>query len=66
MDGSFLLFILTAIGLMMVLEGLLYGLFPEFMRRTMAQALLMPIKDLRMCGLAAAILGFLVLWFLSL
>jgi uncharacterized protein YjeT (DUF2065 family) len=66
MGESFILFVLTAVGLVMVMEGLLYALFPEFMRRVMAQALLMPIKDLRMAGASGAIIGFVILWFLGL
>lgn len=54
--------ILSAIGLIFVIEGALYALFPAFMRRTMARALDQPIGRLRAVGLAAALFGLLVVW----
>ncbi|MCG8545448.1 MAG: DUF2065 domain-containing protein [Alphaproteobacteria bacterium] len=55
---------LTAIGLVLVLEGVLYALFPEGMQRMMAQALEMSPGTLRKGGLIAAVAGFLIVWFL--
>jgi uncharacterized protein YjeT (DUF2065 family) len=52
----------TAIGLVFVIEGVLYALLPAFMRRTMARALIQPIGRLRAAGLAAALFGLLVVW----
>jgi uncharacterized protein YjeT (DUF2065 family) len=52
----------TAIGLVLVIEGALYALFPEGMQRMMAQALEMSPAFLRKTGLAIAIAGFCVVW----
>jgi uncharacterized protein YjeT (DUF2065 family) len=47
----------TALALVLVIEGVLYALFPEAMKRLMAQMLSVPPTTLRMAGLAAACLG---------
>ena len=52
----------TALGLVLVIEGALYALFPEGMQRMMAQALELPPALLRRAGLGAAVLGFVVVW----
>lgn len=53
---------LAAIGLVLVLEGVLYALFPEGMQRMMASALEMSPTMLRTGGLVAAVAGFVVVW----
>jgi uncharacterized protein YjeT (DUF2065 family) len=53
---------LTALGLVLVIEGALYTLFPEGVQRMMAQAVELPPAYLRRAGLAAAIVGFLIVW----
>ena len=52
----------TALALVLVIEGLLYALFPEAMQRMMRIALEAPPTVLRNGGLAASILGFIVVW----
>jgi len=52
----------TAIGLVLVIEGALYALFPEGMQNMMAQALEMQPAFLRKTGLAVAVVGFIVVW----
>lgn len=52
----------TALGLVLVIEGALYALYPEGMQRMMAQALEMPPSFLRRAGLAAAVAGFIIVW----
>ena len=52
----------TALALVLVIEGLLYALFPEGMQRMMRVALEASPTALRNGGLAAAILGFVVVW----
>ncbi len=52
----------TAIGLLLVIEGVLYALFPGVMQRVMAQALALSPAHLRTGGLAAALLGFALVW----
>lgn len=47
----------TAIGLVLVLEGLSYAAFPKGMREAIAQVGQLPDKLLRRYGLIAAVLG---------
>jgi uncharacterized protein YjeT (DUF2065 family) len=47
----------TALAMVLVIEGVLYALFPEGMKRLMVQMLSVPPSILRMAGLAAACLG---------
>jgi uncharacterized protein YjeT (DUF2065 family) len=52
----------TALGLVLVIEGALYALHPEGMQRMMAQAVQLPPTYLRRAGLAAAVVGFIIVW----
>jgi uncharacterized protein len=52
--------LLTALGLMLVLEGAMYALFPDGMRRMMAYAQTLPPAQLRTTGLVLAAFGFLI------
>ena len=54
-----------ALGLVMVLEGALYALFPDGMKRMMASAIEQPSGMLRIVGLSLAIVGFGVVWLLK-
>ena len=54
---------LTALGLVLVLEGLLYAAFPEPMKRMVAMLLALPAGIMRMAGLTAAVVGLAVVWF---
>jgi uncharacterized protein YjeT (DUF2065 family) len=47
----------TALAMVLVIEGVLYALFPEGMKRLMVQMLSVPPSTLRIAGLAAACLG---------
>jgi hypothetical protein len=47
----------TALAMVLVIEGILYALFPEGMKRLMAQMLSVPPSFLRMAGLVAACIG---------
>lgn len=53
--------ILTALGLMFLIEGVMYALFPQGMQRLMAQLGQLPESAVRLLGLAAAALGFLII-----
>ena len=53
---------LAAIGLVLVIEGLVYGGFPQLAKRLGAEVQGMPENVLRMGGLAAIVLGVLVVW----
>lgn len=52
----------TALALMLVIEGVLYALFPDGMKRMVAQMLAVPAPVLRAAGLAAACLGVGFVW----
>jgi uncharacterized protein YjeT (DUF2065 family) len=52
----------TAIGLVLVIEGVLYALFPRGMQRAAARAALIPPQALRLAGLIATCAGVAVVW----
>lgn len=52
----------VALGLVLVIEGVLYGGFPNFAKRLAADALSMPEQVLRFGGLLAICLGVLIVW----
>jgi uncharacterized protein YjeT (DUF2065 family) len=53
---------LTAIGLVLVFEGVVYGGFPGLARKLAGEVLAMPENVLRMAGVVAAVLGVGVVW----
>jgi hypothetical protein len=55
---------LTALALVLVIEGGLYALFPEGMRRMMLQMQEIPENRLRMIGMIGAIVGVIGVWLL--
>ena len=54
----------TAVALVLVIEGVLYALFPDGMKRIAARAMLVPPQSLRIAGLVAALLGVVLVWLL--
>jgi uncharacterized protein len=52
----------TALALVLVIEGALYALFPEGMKRMAAQMPMVPAPILRAVGLAAACAGVGFVW----
>ena len=52
----------TALALVLVIEGTLYALFPEGMKRAAARALAVPPQTLRLAGLAVACAGVALVW----
>lgn len=64
MAQGFLLYLLTALSLICVIEGLLYALFPDMVRKLMAIAIMTPVPRLRLIGALVAASGFAVLWML--
>jgi uncharacterized protein len=52
----------TALALVLVIEGALYALFPDGMKRAAARAAMVPSQALRLAGLTAACLGVLLVW----
>jgi uncharacterized protein len=54
--------LLTAGALVLVIEGVLYALFPGAMRRAIQMALELPEPVLRRSGLVAAVIGVAIVW----
>ena len=55
--------LLTALGLMLVLEGIMPFLNPEGMRRVLQQMSELNDRMFRMAGLGSMLIGLLVLYF---
>ena len=53
--------LLAALGLAIVIEGLLYAAFPEQMKRMVAQLLMLPSQHLRLAALGMAAAGLVLL-----
>ena len=54
--------LVVAIGLVLVIEGLLWALFPRFGLRMLEAASEMPEQTLRTGGALAVAAGFLIVW----
>ena len=54
--------LLSALALVLVIEGVIYAAFPEAMQRMMTFALQLPPANLRTGGLAMAVLGVFLAW----
>jgi uncharacterized protein YjeT (DUF2065 family) len=52
----------TALGLVLVIEGVLYALFPDAMKGAAARVVLVPAQALRIAGLVAAGIGLVIVW----
>lgn len=52
----------VALSLAIAIEGIAYALFPDGMKRMMAQVQDMPSSTLRTVGLAAAVTGVALVW----
>ncbi len=52
----------TALGLAIVIEGAVYALFPDAMKRMMLQVLAQPPQTLRVAGVFAAMAGVGLIW----
>ncbi|MCZ8546027.1 DUF2065 domain-containing protein [Mesorhizobium qingshengii] len=53
---------LAAMGLVLVIEGLVYGGFPGLARKLATEVLSMPENALRIAGLAAIAIGVGIVW----
>ncbi|WP_019896468.1 DUF2065 domain-containing protein [Hydrogenovibrio halophilus] len=62
MDVSLLL---SALALVLILEGLLPFVAPSVWRRTMAELVTLDNGKLRLMGLASLSIGLLLLWFFA-
>jgi uncharacterized protein len=54
---------LIGVGILFVLEGLLFAASPAWMRRAMKSALATPDNILRAVGLGSAVAGLILIWF---
>ena len=52
----------TAFALVLVIEGILYALFPQTMRRALAVVLTMPEHNLRLGAAASVAVGVVLVW----
>ncbi|MBX9462008.1 MAG: DUF2065 family protein [Aquamicrobium sp.] len=55
--------LIVALGLVLVIEGVLYGGLPQLAKRLAAEVLTMPEQALRIGGLVAVAIGVLIVWF---
>jgi hypothetical protein len=53
---------LAALGLVFVIEGLVFAAFPEQAKRAMASVVATPETTLRAIGIGSAIIGVVVVW----
>lgn len=54
--------VLTALALILVIEGVIYALFPDRMKKMMAAMQEIPASTLRSFGMSAAITGIIIVW----
>jgi uncharacterized protein YjeT (DUF2065 family) len=52
----------VALGLVFVIEGLLFAAFPDVTRRALANVMETPDATLRVVGLVSAVLGLALIW----
>jgi uncharacterized protein YjeT (DUF2065 family) len=53
---------IVAIGLVLVIEGLVFAAFPAAAKRLAASALESPDLSLRVAGIASAVIGLVLIW----
>jgi uncharacterized protein YjeT (DUF2065 family) len=61
-----LVYIGTAFGLMFVIEGFLYAVFPDTMRRMMAQIMILHDKQLKAFGIGMILAGVTLVYLINL
>ncbi len=52
----------TAFALILVIEGALYALFPDGMKRMLVRMVDVPASSLRTVGLLSAVVGVVLVW----
>ena len=55
---------LIGLGVLFVLEGLMFAASPAWMRKAMKSALATPDHILRTAGLVSAVVGLILIWFI--
>ena len=53
---------LAALGLVFVIEGLIFAAFPEAAKRAMASVLETPDVSVRLIGVGSAVVGLIIVW----
>lgn len=53
---------LAALGLVFVIEGLIFAAFPQAAKRAMTSVLQTPDLSLRLIGIGSAIVGLVMVW----
>ena len=53
---------LGSIGLLLIIEGLLYAVFPEKMKSLINKMIEMSNETLKWGGIASALLGLMIMW----
>jgi uncharacterized protein YjeT (DUF2065 family) len=53
---------LVAVGLVFVIEGLLFAAFPSAAKRLAATAIESPETSLRVAGIISAVIGLVLIW----
>ncbi|WP_315700879.1 MULTISPECIES: DUF2065 domain-containing protein [unclassified Bradyrhizobium] len=53
---------LIGLGILFVLEGLMFAASPEWMRKAMKSAMTTPDNILRMVGIGSALAGLILIW----
>jgi uncharacterized protein YjeT (DUF2065 family) len=54
---------LIGVGILFVLEGLMFAASPAWMRRAMKSAMATPDNILRVVGIVLAVVGLVLIWF---
>lgn len=54
--------LLVAVGLVLVIEGVVYGGFPTLAKRLAVEVLSMPENRLRTAGMIAMVVGVAIVW----
>lgn len=60
--NDYLLYLGTAFGLILIIEGLLYALFTDRMRQILATLLVTPPEQIKKVGFITAFIGALILY----
>ncbi len=55
--------LIVGIGLVFVIEGLLYAAFPNAMRKMVEDITKLPDSNIRTMGLFALVIGVVIVWF---
>jgi uncharacterized protein len=53
---------LAALGLVFVIEGLIFAAFPDAAKRAMTSVLETPDISLRLIGIGSALVGLIIVW----